>query len=125
MCSPTQIGLPSEGAPCAQGAIRGACCFLRRHDPFQVRRVEQPSVPQSQSSAEDTPTGKGNGMAIRRWSKRNSRHLEPIGPSVDLWQIVHFQQGRAGRAITALDLHRIGTCDEIHNQGRIAARFIN
>ena len=51
------------------GAIRDACCFLRRHDPFQVRRVEQPSVPQSQSSAEDTPTGNPNAMRIAPLSK--------------------------------------------------------
>jgi len=46
-----------RGAARLHGATCGACCFLRRHDPFQVRRVEQPVAPQSQPSAEDTPTG--------------------------------------------------------------------
>src|SRR5687767_1869577 len=58
-----------KGRRTPQGVFHDACCFLRRHDPFQVRRVEQPSVPQSQSSAEDTPTGNAYAIAIRELSK--------------------------------------------------------
>jgi len=38
-----------------KGAIR-ACCFLRRHDPFRFEGSSDRIAPQSQSSAEDTPT---------------------------------------------------------------------
>ncbi len=64
-----------RGAVRPDGAACGACCFLRRHDPFQVRRVERPSVPQSQSSAEDTPTG---GARKRRSLPQRKRNPCPL-----------------------------------------------
>jgi hypothetical protein len=63
---PDPNGLPPKGRRAPDGAARGACCFLRRHDPFQVRRVEWSSAPQSQPSAEDTPTGKAGRNAGRK-----------------------------------------------------------
>ena len=57
---PNPNGPPKKGArvaPSKKGAIR-ACCFLRRHDPSRFEGSSGRIAPQSQSSAEDTPTGK-------------------------------------------------------------------
>lgn len=51
--------------------MRHLACFLRRYDPFQVQRVEQPSEPQSQSSAEDTPTSKASDTLVEIRRKEN------------------------------------------------------
>src|SRR5436190_12335849 len=95
-----------KGRRTPQGVFHDACCFLRRHDPFQVRRVEQPSVPQSQSSAEDTPTGTSSGTSARKRRKRKSGQtartkMPPTRPEPRLGKVVDFEQGRPGRGIFA------------------------
>jgi hypothetical protein len=53
-----------------KGAIR-ACCFLRRHDPFRFEGSSGRIAPQSQSSAEDTPTGDAEKAASRtNWQEK-------------------------------------------------------
>jgi hypothetical protein len=55
-----------------KGAIR-ACCFLRRHDPFRFEGSSGRIAPQSQSSAEDTPTGDAEKAASRtNWQEKPS-----------------------------------------------------
>jgi hypothetical protein len=64
---------PEKGArvaPLKKGAIR-ACCFLRRHDPFRFEGSSGRIAPQSQSSAEDTPTGEAEKAASRaNWQEK-------------------------------------------------------
>jgi hypothetical protein len=66
-----------------KGAIR-ACCFLRRHDPFRFEGSSGRIAPQSQSSAEDTPTGDSEKAASRaNWQEKRSStasHLKTQEP---------------------------------------------
>jgi hypothetical protein len=66
-----------------KGAIR-ACCFLRRHDPFRFEGSSGRIAPQSQSSAEDTPTGDAEKAASRaNWQEKplnTASHLKTQEP---------------------------------------------
>jgi hypothetical protein len=60
-----------------KGAIR-ACCFLRRHDPFRFEGSSGRIAPQSQSSAEDTPTGDAEKAASRTsWQEKLLKRIQP------------------------------------------------